>query len=121
MNKFLMIFGGFLIWVVACFFITGCASVGEVAAYREAARGIEGKKVKIFREFREGKIDVKTTLALIKELDELKDKMKGKSKTELLRFLIEAGLILSGAFGLNRYRDKVPGATRKDYIHKTNG
>lgn len=121
MNKFLFTIGGILLWVVACFFITGCASVGETAAYRETAKGIKEKKAEIYKNYKEGKVDIKTTLALIKDLDDLKDKMKEKSGGDLRRFLIEVGIILSGVFGLNRYRDKIPGATRKDYVHKING
>ncbi len=121
MNKLFYILGGIVIWAVACFFIAGCASVGEVAVYRETVRSIQERKDVVVKDLKEGKIDVKTALAFIKDLDDLKDKIKEKSGGALLKFLIEVGVLLSGAFGLNRYRDKIPGATRKDYIHKING
>lgn len=120
-KNFLMFCGAFLIWVVACFFITGCVSDGGGAAYRETIGSVKVRKETVFKELEAGKIDVKTALALIKDLDDLKDRARKESKGDGRRLLIELGIIAAGIFGGSRYRDKIPGMTRPGYVHKING
>jgi hypothetical protein len=121
MNKFFMIVGGILIWVVACFFLTSCGTLEKARAYSEAAASLNEKRDKILDDFNKGVINLDTATELLKELDLLKDKLRENAGGGGSKFLLEI-IALLVAFGSGAGSTKIiPFLIKKFITNKTNG